>query len=651
MPIFKTPSSKKEEINLDPLLELRQFRIKNPIPINENKIVNDMVDVFNGDISILENESDTEISTYNSLKKHFDQYTSEKKLSKFLRDNLDRKINSVMRFSFLSRTAVKSLTIKNKELKDIQKMNKKICKDISDLYELGTNETQSSKLKKALINIEASDQYIKDKLVVDDYNTYIFNSDSFDIEKCELESTSLPYFTADEINQRRDLSITDLDINLSDNVHYKDWLNEMKILSLGLISERYNELYPLWVNKIERLQKENTDISKESVLTLGWNPELPFTLENRILSSKNFLSKLNEYNNILDLSDKEFEDEIIQESNNNELLQPVYVVVTYTKTAFGKLTRTITNCVYTHSTFSFHPNLEKMYSYNMNKNGFSTENIKNFNREDGCIMCVYGIMVNNKQMKTIKNFIDYQLDNIKNSTYSALNLLGVVINKPIHMNNAMICSQFVDSVLKKANIDITKKDSALVTPQDFRDTKSKFLIKLYEGPISEYKPDNIKKKISKIMRSNFKSLSESYIEERELPIRFNDDGDLLIERRNKLDFEEEYAKCHSVIKVYEKADNLDGIKYELCKLWFLNCLIQQKLHSKISESEKKALNKARAKIMNDFTTYNKLVSKNGDFNFSEYYKESSYSDIIKIDNSTIKHTTKIGKGIIKTLLA
>ena len=37
-----------------------------------------------------------------------------------------------------------------------------------------------------------------------------------------------------------------------------------------------------------------------------------------------------------------------------------------------------------------------------------------------------------------------------------------------------------------------------------------------------------------------------------------------------MDFEEEYAKCHSVIKVYEKANNLDGIKYELCKLWFLN---------------------------------------------------------------------------------
>ena len=206
MPLFKTNSinsSKKEETHLDSLQELRQFQIKNPIPINENKMVTDMVNIFNGDIAILENESETEISTYSSLKKHFDQYVSEKRLSKFLRDNLDRKINSVMRFSFLSRTAVKSLTIKNKELKDIQKMNKKICKDISDLYELGTDETQSSKLKKALINIEASDQYIKDKLVVDDYNTYIFNSDSFDIEKCELESTSLPYFTIDEINQRR----------------------------------------------------------------------------------------------------------------------------------------------------------------------------------------------------------------------------------------------------------------------------------------------------------------------------------------------------------------------------------------------------------------------------------------------------------------
>lgn len=651
MPLFKTNSSKKEEIHLDSLQELRQFQIKNPIPINESKILNDMISVFNGNKSILENESKTEMSSYESLKKHFDQYISEKRLSKFLRDNLDRKITSVLRFSFLSRTAVKSPTIKNKELKDIQKMNKKICKEISDLYELGTDEIQSSKLKKALLNIDISDQYITDKLVINDYNSYIFDEDSYDIEKCELESTSLPYFTVEEIANRRDLSIDNLDVDLSNKVSYRDWLNEMNILSLGLVSERYHELYPLWVNKIESLQKENTDISRESMLLLGWNPELPFTLENRISSSKYFLSKLNEYNNILDLSKKEFSNEVITESLENQLLQPVYIVITYTKSAFGKVTRALTNCVYTHSCFSFHPSLEKMYSYNMNKDGFSIENIKNYNHEDGCVMCLYSILVNNKQMKIIKDFLDLQIDNIKNSAYSILNLLGILINKPIHLNNAMICSQFVDSILKKANIDITKKDSALVTPQDFRDTKSKFLIKLYEGPISKYKPDNIKKKISKIMRSNFKSFNESYIEEKELPIRFNDDGDLLIERRNKLDFEEEYAKCHSVIKVYEKANNLDGIKYELCKLWFLNCLIQQKLHSKISESKKDKLNKARAKIMNDFTTYNKLISEHEDFNFSEYYKESPYSDIIKIDNSTIKHTTKIGKGIIKTLLA
>ena len=149
MPLFKTNSSKKEETHLDTLQELRQFQIKNPIPINESKIINDMISVFNGNKSILENESETEMSSYESLKKHIEHYVSEKRLSKFLRDNLDRKITSVLRFSFLSRTVVKSPTIKNKELKDIQKMNKKICKEISDLYELGTDETQSSKLKKA----------------------------------------------------------------------------------------------------------------------------------------------------------------------------------------------------------------------------------------------------------------------------------------------------------------------------------------------------------------------------------------------------------------------------------------------------------------------------------------------------------------------
>lgn len=649
MPIFKKEVNKdiEEASSLD---ELRAFKINKPIPVNEEKIVDGILKSINGTSYLMEQNEDKEVSTYSDIKAKFKEFTSSKDIEKYLKVDIDKKISSLLRFSFLSRASVKNPSVSDKELKDIKKMNSKMKENISKLYEIGTDEIQTSKLKKSLLNLDITDKYINDKIEISFDQT--IDTDEFEIEECKIEANSLPYFTLQEIQERRNLSLDKLDIDLNNKISYKDWFNEMKYLNAGLVSESYSTLYPLWIDKIQELQKEPTQVNKESILALGWNPELPFIYENRISGTHRFLNRINEFNNILDLSKISIdENEPIDEGLIDEVLQPVYIVITYTKSTFGKVTRALTDAVYTHSGISLSPKLDRIYSYNMSKNGFSIEDLKLYNHEEGCIMALYTVMINNNQMKKIKFFLDQQINNIKNTAYSIPNLLGILINKPIHISNAMVCSQFVDDILKKINIDITKKDSALVTPQDFKNTKNKFLIKLYEGPISKYNPNHVQKKIQKIMRSNFKSIKEEYIEEKELPIRFNNDGDLLIENRNKLDYEAEYAKCHTLLVAYEKADNIDGIKYELCKLWFMNNIIQDKLHTNVNTKQRHELNKARAKIMNDFTKYNKLIAQKEDFNFSEYYKESPYSDILKIDRATIRHTSKIGKSIIKTLLS
>ena len=91
MPIFKKTSEKENQI-IDPLQELRQFHIKNPIPLNENKIVNEIMKF--GRTSLLENENkEDEVTPFKSFKSAFDQYIAEKRLSKYIKDKQERKVS------------------------------------------------------------------------------------------------------------------------------------------------------------------------------------------------------------------------------------------------------------------------------------------------------------------------------------------------------------------------------------------------------------------------------------------------------------------------------------------------------------------------------------------------------------------------------
>ena len=117
----------------------------------------------------------------------------------------------------------------------------------------------------------------------------------------------------------------------------------------------------------------------------------------------------------------------------------------------------------------------------------------------------------------------------------------------------------------------------MVTPNDFyRATiNNKAIYKLYQGKNKNYKPKAILAKIHKLkaipikeMSSHYAEILSKYIikpihEVKEFPVQFDTEGNLLIKKMNKLDFEAEYAKSHKLLMSYEKSGNLEGMKYDL----------------------------------------------------------------------------------------
>lgn len=136
----------------------------------------------------------------------------------------------------------------------------------------------------------------------------------------------------------------------------------------------------------------------------------------------------------------------------------------------------------------------------------------------------------------------------------------------------------------------------------------------------------------------------------EFPIEFNKDGDLLISKGRKIDFEGEYSRTHLALKIYEKNNNIIGMKYCICKLWYLNIKLEEKIHDKKSTiEEKKTAEKARSKIVNDITKYSQIVlKKDPNFDIIKTYQNSPFNDDkIRIPTSTIDHTIEWIKRILK----
>ena len=190
---------------------------------------------------------------------------------------------------------------------------------------------------------------------------------------------------------------------------------------------------------------------------------------------------------------------------NNVRIKPIFIVTSFTNTAFGRVITTYTHSTYSHAAMAFDTGLDHMYSFNADNKtnklgGISIESIQEYRKKyEDSIIKVNCIFVKEKDFDIIKNAVDNMLKNQKKTRYGYNNLFNIVLAKTKKMSNdamSMVCSQFVSYIIHKADIDLIDKSDNLTTPQDLADIINPKVYTIYEGYIKDYD----KKKIDRIFR-------------------------------------------------------------------------------------------------------------------------------------------------------
>lgn len=199
-----------------------------------------------------------------------------------------------------------------------------------------------------------------------------------------------------------------------------------------------------------------------------------------------------------DKSKKRFFTEAAKDSKDDKY--PIFIVNTYTGTTMGKIIKSYTHSVYTHSALSLDTSLENLYSFNGNngvnkRGGFSRESLSSYiDYNENCKIQVNCIFVTKEDLNKVKDRLDYLMNNQKYTKYNFGNLFNIVLNKSIETGKdatAMVCSQFVSYILSVADIRLLDKSINLITPKDLSTITNPKVYLLYEGLGINYDKNSI----------------------------------------------------------------------------------------------------------------------------------------------------------------
>lgn len=218
-------------------------------------------------------------------------------------------------------------------------------------------------------------------------------------------------------------------------------------------------------------------------------------------------------------------------------------------------------------------------------------------------------------------------------------------NSNIHDHlNAIVNQKFKDIKLESNNNGALK----LYLYNIFNEARVQYpvLFHIYSGLAKDY--DNVKQESFSVINSILnkediyhREIQSEAVTTNEFPVEFTKDGDLLISKGRNINFEGEYSRCHLALKLYEKNKNITGMKYCICKLWYLNILLEDIIHDKkTTPAKRRECLKVRAKIINDITYYSNIVLKEDpNFDIIKTYENSPFNnDKVRISSSTLAHT-------------
>ena len=577
---------------------------------------------------------------------------------------------------------------------------------LSDMVQ--TNDATESNDKLICTGESASDLFFRP--IQESVDNMILNNDKIGLLKVKLDNLSEKVTIRDKINTK---SINEeIDNGLKYDFDYAlpaitpfftpGELNNTIIDSYKgeiVTSENYSSILK---SAIKDYKLNPTEENGNILLGLGWIPGLDFNAKNvKVARERNVKWFNKNHANIIDLTKfKVNTNTILNESTpkmrkmykDNELY-PVYIVLTYTNSLFSKIIRKVKSSKFTHAGLTLDSDLSKILTFKFDigaNNGFTVENLdKYISIYKDTLISVMAVFVDKATKKALDKSIQYYIESKEKTKYNFGNLIDILRNKAKDNdpeNLSMVCSQFVDTLLKLSGIDITDKSSNLVIPQDFQNISNPKIFKLYEGLAREYNEKNIENIIFELFKNktrkqilysklvdeledsytiesfdytitdnteankvldeiNYLLTPEAVIYERKV-ITVSDDGKVTIKLMKSL--EQEYQEAHKLLTTYSE-DNLEGIKAELARLFYLNGIIEKKIKKmKKDDPNYKELINLRARILNDFKKYLKVVlNKEPDFNFQEYYQKSEYGDKIEIDKDLLKYLGDLIAKILK----
>lgn len=172
------------------------------------------------------------------------------------------------------------------------------------------------------------------------------------------------------------------------------------------------------------------------------------------------------------------------------------------------------------------------------------------------------------------------------------------------------------------------------------------------NPYMEFNSVNITKAYNRANTIYHKSMTSKLLQEKSIGFEFDARGNLFVKNflKNK-SYQSIYMESHRLLMEYDRAKNIEGMKYELAKMYYLNLKISEDLIKQDRTKKDKELVKIRARVLNDFHKYLKVVLKNDkQFNFSNYYQRSEFcDDSFVITAPTLKHAGKYAKIAMKVL--
>lgn len=574
-------------------------------------------------------------------------------------------------------------------------------------------------------NNESYEGYIISDIVDKSTTQYKLSNQNLKFDTIPFED--LPFFTPEEmidfgVNQANPednfYGCEPISNIFAEDMTWDNWFNEYCNSCVGY----YGNYKPIeWKNALRTLylKKESAEDPapyNQAILNLGWPPEADFTPENMIKATKRLKSRLNNGSvQFVDLTGmnpgKVHESAAIEDTK----LYPVFIVLEEGKSILSAAIKKVTNSNYSHAAISFDPTMETMYSYGIEgsengmKGGFIKEHIKD--KAPDRHMAVFAIFLKKEDWQKLKDIIEDFIKNVEKTSYSYINLLiSHIFNIPMNMSKKMVCSQFVDKILKLIDIDLSKKNSSLVNPADFEKyaKENKKIYILFDDFVAKFKPSRIKGLVTRLskkatpikesilwtddlgivfeMMNNIDNLAmlqeisrninldtidssarkiyesmiapcleaEVYVEAKNFPIQLDKYGSLYINGVKKQSFEQEYRKSHQALKRYEEtgSEAIDSIKYELFRLQALVDAIDTKLKNKdkkffkLSDEEIKELKDTRARIINDITKYTKLAMK-FDPKFN-FYKEYEKSEFNASNIRFNRYTLKGAGKLFRT---